>query len=121
MKNLEILKAWSNSEVKLKQEQQNLEIEQMNKRMSTLQDEVLYLQTILNQKNQQILDEIKSLQDSKESSTNKYKSEISGLKSKLTECQSDAKFFEIISWILVIALILISIYIWIPYLQKIRL
>ena len=86
MKNLETLRAWSNSEVKLKQEQRNLEIEQISKQISTLQDEVLYLQTILNQKNQEILEllnsnkisqnEIKSLQDSKESLTNKYKNAL---------------------------------------------
>ena len=100
----------------------------MSKQIRELQGKVLYLQGILKQKNQENLEllnsnkvyqnEIKSLQDSKESSTNKYKSDISGLKSKLTECRSDAKFFEIISWILVIALVMISIYIWSQYLQK---
>ena len=128
VKNLEILKAWSNSEIKLKREQQNLEVEQIRKQMLELQDKVLYLQGSLKQKNQENLEllnlnkacqnEIKSLQDSKEDLTNKYKSEINGLKSRLTECRSDAKFFEIISWISVIALVLISIYIWSLYLQK---
>ena len=72
----------------------------MSKQIRELQGKVLYLQGILKQKNQENLEllnsnkvyqnEIKSLQDSKESSTNKYKSEISGLKSKLKECRSDA-------------------------------
>ena len=128
VKNLETLKTWSNPEIKLKREQQNLEVEQIRKQMLEFQDKVLYLQGSLKQKNQENLEllnlnkacqnEIKSLQDSKESLTNKYKSEISGLKSRLTEYRSDAKFFEIILWISVIALVLISIYIWSQYLQK---
>ena len=130
VRNLETLRAWSNSEAKLKQEQRNLEIEQMNKQIREFQEKVLYLQGSLKQKNQENLEllnsnkvyqnEIKSLQDSKESSTNKYKSEISGLKSKLKECRSDAKFFEAMSWMLIgVLIILVLIYIWIPYLQKI--
>ena len=119
VKNLETLKAWSDSEVKLKQEQRNLEIEQMSKQISTLQDEVLYLQTILNQKNQEILEllnsnkisqnETKSLQDSKESLTNKYKNALNGLKHRLVECRSEADIFKILSVILTIAAILVSI------------
>ena len=128
VRNLETLRVWSNSEVKLKQEQRNLEIEQMNKRMSTHQDEVLYLQTILNQKNQEILElsnsnktsqnEIKSLQDSKESLTNKYKNALNGLKHRLAECRSEADTFKILSAILTSVAILVSICAWRLYLQK---
>ena len=128
VRNLETLRVWSNSEVKLKQEQRNLEIEQISKQISTLQDEVLYLQTILNQKNQEILElsnsnktsqnEIKSLQDSKESLTNKYKNAINGLKYRLAECRSEADTFKILSAILTIAAILVSIYAWRLYLHK---
>ena len=82
----------------------------------------------LNQKNQENLEisnsnkayqnEIKSLQDSKESLTNKYKNALNGLKHRLVECRSEADTFKILSVILTIAAILVSIYAWRLYLQK---
>ena len=60
MKILETLKAWSNSEIKLKREWQNLEVEQIHKQMLELQDIVLYLQGILKQKNQENLELLNS-------------------------------------------------------------
>ncbi|MGP1359311.1 hypothetical protein [Campylobacter sp.] len=102
----------------------------MSKQIREFQKKVLYLQGSLKQKNQEILElsnsnktsqnEIKSLQDSKEDLTNKYKNAINGLKSRLVEYRSEAKFFEAMSWMLIgVLIILVLIYIWIPYLQKI--
>ena len=131
MKNLEILKAWSNSEVKLKQEQQNLQIQEMQNGISKKDEELMRSQieiaglvdlakTELPKRfkeeraelKQNYHLEIKSLQDSKESSINKYKSEVNGLRSKLVKSQRKIKLYRIYVTISLMLMIVSVLIIW---------
>ena len=137
VRNLETLRAWTNSEARLKRELQNLQIQEMQNGISKKNEELMHSQieiaglmdlakTELPKRfkeeraelKQNYHLEIKNLKDSQESSIGKYKSEINGLKSRLIECQSEANTFKIISMILMSVAILILVYAWKLHLQK---